>query len=263
VSALVAFPSRPVPAEIPDVSLLAHDLNNVLGGILGLAALVARDPSLSPAQGRRLEELRRTAERGADLVAQLHVHARAHRRIGSEPGAGTSFEILLQRANETTGPDSTHAPAGVPRTAACPREAGGPAPRTPGTVLLVEDDEVLRATYGELLADEGWEVIAAGDGFNALLQAGSHRGRIDLLVSDIILPQMSGIELWRKLSSFRPESRVLFVSGNLEQARQLLGRGEEAPRLLGKPFTATALLEAVRAILAQSPFLPPEPPARA
>jgi DNA-binding response OmpR family regulator len=159
----------------------------------------------------------------------------------SEPGAGTPSEILLQRADETAGPDSTHEHA-------------------PGTLLLVEDDVFLRSTYRELLASQGWEILVAPDGFNALLQANAHKGRIDLLICDVILPQMSGIELWRKLSRLRPEAAVLFISGDLEQARKLLDH-EDPPHLLAKPFTPTALLDTVRLLLAESPFLRKEPPA--
>ncbi len=174
----------------------------------------------------------------------------------SEPGAGTSFEILLQRANETAGPGSTHgsalAPAGSPAPGAHPRR---------GTILIVEDDSYLRSTYAELLAAEGWAVLAAADGFNALLVAGAHKGRLDLIVTDILLPQMSGIELWRKLSRLRPETQVLFISGNLEQARLLLGSGPDKPPLLAKPFTPKALLVMVGTMLADSPFLRRDPPA--
>lgn len=173
------------------------------------------------------------------------------RRIESEAGAGTPFEILLQRANETPGPDST------------PDPGASAARSSPGTLLLVEDDDVLRTTYARLLADQGWEVLAAPDGFNALLQADAQRGRIDLLVCDIVLPKMSGIELWRKLERFRPETQVLFMTSSLEQARLLLGTGESAPHVLAKPFTAAALLDSVRTLVAESPFLRPEAPPRA
>jgi two-component system cell cycle sensor histidine kinase/response regulator CckA len=183
------------------------------------------------------------------------------RPAASESGAGASFGILLQRTNGD-GPGSTPGPARTPRPA-----ASGPSTpednRPQGTILLVEDDEPLRTTYAEVLGAHGWEVLVASDGFNALIQAGAHRGRIDLLVSDLLLPQMSGIELWRRLSRFRPEARVLFISGNLEQARLLVDRGADTARLLGKPFTPRALLDTVRAILADSPFMRGEPPATA
>ena len=218
---------------------VVHDLNNVLGGLLGLVELLGRDRGLSSASRTRLADVRRATRRAVDLVAELNT--KGPHRSESEPGAGTSFEILLQRANETTGPDSTPEP-GAPNQ---------------GTVLLVEDDDVLRATYEELLTGQGMQVIAAADGFNALLQANTHHGRIDLLISDIILPSMSGIELWRKLSRFRPEAQVLFISGNLNQARVMIGPEGGGHHLLGKPFTATALLESVRALLASSPFVRP------
>lgn len=234
-------------AAAPDVARIAHDLNNVLGGILGLVDLVGRDRSLSAAGRTRIADLRHTAKRGAELVAML-LEDRP-RRSESEPGAGTTFEILLQRANETPGPDSTP----DPKDAETPR----------GTVLLVEDNEVLRATYEELLAGHGLRVLVAGDGFNALLQASTHPGRIDLLVSDVILPQMSGIELWRKLSRYRPEAQVLFISGNVSQARVMIGQGGGPHHLLAKPFDATSLLATVRMLLANSPFVRPEGPAPA
>ena len=177
------------------------------------------------------------------------------RRIESEAGAGTPFEILLQRADETPGPDSAPAPGAGEEE---PPDAG----RSGGTLLLVEDDDVLRTTYGQLLAEQGWEVLAAPDGFNALLRSDGHRGRIDVLVCDIVLPKMSGIELWRKLARFRPETQVLFMTSSLEQARLLLGTAEDAPRVLAKPFTAAALLDSVRNLVAESPFLRTETPPR-
>ena len=157
----------------------------------------------------------------------------------SEPGTRTPSEILLQRTDAPDGTGSTPAR---------------------GTVLLVEDDAVLRTTYAGLLRGEGWTVLAAPDGFNALLVAGGHRGRIDLLVTDILLPQMSGLELWRKLSGFRPEAQVVFITGNFEQARVLLGGESDPPPVLGKPFTPRALVEAVQGALADSPFLRPKGP---
>lgn len=246
---------------MPEADRVCHDLGNVFGGILGVIALLERDPGLSPTQKSRLDLLRGAAERGSDLVTSLP-SSRTLRPIESGPGAGTSFEILLQRANETTGPDSTPGPDLETTTETCEEDLPRTAVQT-GTVLLVEDDAVLRSTYVELLTGQGWRVISAADGFNALLQANAHRGRIDLLISDIILPQMSGVELWRKLSRYRPEARVLFISGNLDQARILLGRGEDAPHLLGKPFSANALLGTVRTLLAGSPFVRREPPAPA
>jgi CheY-like chemotaxis protein len=244
----------------PGVNRVLHDLNNSLGGIVGLADLLARDPDLSPATRERLAEVRRSAKRGAELVATLRMSSPPRRE--SEAGAGTSFEILLQRANETTGPDSTPDPEGTAlKRERAVKMSPGAAPR--GTVLLVEDDEVLRSTYQELLAGQGLLVLVAGDGFNALLQASTHPGRIDLLVSDVILPQMSGIELWRKLSRYRPEAQVLFISGNVNQARIMIGQGQGPHHLLAKPFGATSLLETVRMLLASSPLVRPEGPALA
>jgi DNA-binding response OmpR family regulator len=197
-----------------------------------------------------------TGTRPVIVVAPEHLAPLATQAVD-----GGAFEFQLLDAGSSKDLESAMRRALV--DAPEPVPVAKPRPRTAiGTVLLVEDDDVLRTTYVDLLAEQGWTVIGAADGFNALLRASSHRGRIDLMISDVILPKMSGVELWRKLSRFRPEARVLFITGNLDQARALVGRGEDAPHLLAKPFTPTALLDTVRALLAESPFtreLPPEP----
>jgi two-component system cell cycle sensor histidine kinase/response regulator CckA len=119
-------------------------------------------------------------------------------------------------------------------------------------ILLVENDPSLREVCRSALMEGGHAVLCAPDGFNALLEAD---GRIDLLITDILLPHMSGIELWRKLSSCHPEAHVLFTTASLEHARILFGRGKDRPGILPRPFATDALVKAVEAALASSPFL--------
>ena len=220
-------------------SEIAHQLNNVFGGMLGLISLLGRNAKLDAEQRNRLHDLRREAERGVRLATGLA--GTTPRAAEGGPGSGTSFEILLQRANETPGPGST------------------PGPRS-ATILVVEDDDALRSSCVELLQTEGYNVLSSGDGFSALLMAGAHRGRIHLVVSDVIMQQMSGIELWRKLSRSRPEATVLFVTGDIRQAQKLFDRNAGAPPTLAKPFAPQAFLGTVRSMLATHPFLREESP---
>ncbi len=226
-------------AEVPTTAdaipaAVAHELREVFARMLGLLANVDQAANHPSTLDACLAEMRRCAARGTSLLGTTIDSAAP--LAETEPGSGTSFEILLQRANETTGPDSIPAPATA-------------------TVLLVEDDEVLRGAYADLLQAEGWRVLTSQDGFSALLTASAHSGSIHLLIAAVILPQMSGIELWRKLSRHRPEMRVLFLSGNTQQARTLFGKDGDPPATLTKPFGAESLVSAVRELLSTHPFL--------
>ncbi len=154
--------------------------------------------------------------------------------LASAPGEGTAFEILLPRVEESVG-------APPPSAAA---SAGGDE-----TILLVEDREDVRGLTVELLRRLGYRVLAAGSGEEALSLAGAHRGPIDLLLTDVVMPHLGGRELARRLLAARPAMRVLFMSGFAGEA--LAGAAGGAPEaLLEKPFTAEGLTRAVRQSLA-------------
>lgn len=116
-----------------------------------------------------------------------------------------------------------------------------------GTVLVREDEEALRKITGLIFAlrERGYTVLEAGNGEQALQVAAEHRGEIDLLLTDVVLPGMSGWEVGEKVGALQPGIAVLYVSGYSER---LAGRGEH---LLQKPFTPDRLLEAVRQALGQ------------
>jgi len=114
------------------------------------------------------------------------------------------------------------------------------------TILLVEADDALRTAYAQLLEQEGYRVLQATDGFGALILVSTHRGPLDLLLTDFLLPRMSGFELFRKFSKLRPAAQAVFMSAAVDHARRVIGRDPGAPRLLPKPFETRALLEAVR-----------------
>ena len=126
-----------------------------------------------------------------------------HIEVESAPGAG--------RASTSTCPGWRARPRGCRR----PRR---PAPRGTETVLLVEDERSVRAVTLRILRAQGYEVLEAGDGVEALALAERHAGPIHLLVADVVMPRMGGLELAERLRALRPETRVLHVSGYVDRA---------------------------------------------
>lgn len=122
------------------------------------------------------------------------------------------------------------------------------------TVLVVEDQDPLRAMIAFALGDAGYKVLAAGDAAEALAVAERHDGPIDLLLTDVIMPRMRGPELARAIAAVRPATRVLFMSGYTDDA-ELADAG--GGRLLAKPFTPAALCARVREVLDEKSSRPP------
>jgi CheY-like chemotaxis protein len=116
------------------------------------------------------------------------------------------------------------------------------------TILLVEDEPALRLMVSELLADEGYEVLQAEEGRQALEVASRHDGPIHLLVSDLVMPRMGGRELAERLVAARPQTRVVFVSGYGADALPG-GAGTNGWQVVSKPFAPAALVERIRAAL--------------
>ncbi|MFO0632071.1 MAG: ATP-binding protein [Nannocystaceae bacterium] len=156
--------------------------------------------------------------------------------VYSEIGIGTTFKIYLPRAQ---------APASEPR----PRPA--PAVRRGGheTLLVVEDDALVRRVVADTLTRQGYRVLTAQHGMEALDTLARHGDGIDLLVSDVVMPKMSGPELAQELRRRWPELRVLFMSGYSEHAIVRDGAIGEHESLLEKPFSRDRLLERVRSLL--------------
>ena len=123
-------------------------------------------------------------------------------------------------------------------------EPGQPSPSA--TILVVDDDADVREVTAAILATRGHTLLTAASGAEALTICARHAGAIDLLLTDVEMPRMTGPRLARAVRSIRSEIRVLFMSGTAE-ATDL-----EAP-LLGKPFTVRALVGHVSAILATTP----------
>jgi PAS domain S-box-containing protein len=152
--------------------------------------------------------------------------------VKSEPGRGASFTLYLPRVR-----------AGVRRQigrSSEPREITGR-----GTILVVEDEPQLRKLFLESLSAAGYSVLDATDGKDALRIAGEHRGHLDLLITDVVMPHLGGPDLAREIQKHRPGLPVLFVSGYNNRALASQGLLPPSAHLLQKPFRLDALLEAV------------------
>jgi PAS domain S-box-containing protein len=157
--------------------------------------------------------------------------------VDSEPSQGAAFRIFLPRVDEA-------APAveRVVRTVE-PRAVGTE------TILLVEDEDAVRAVARESLRRQGYAVLEAPDAESALKVSGGFAGRIELLLTDVVMPGLSGRVLADRLATQRPDTKVLFMSGYTDDAIVRHGVLEPGLNYLQKPFTPDVLAHKVRAIL--------------
>jgi PAS domain S-box-containing protein len=185
-----------------------------------------------------------TKERGQGTglgLATVHgiVHqSGGHIQVESAPGEGTCFYILLPRAHEAA--ERASRPAARARR----RSRGGSE-----VVLLVEDEDNIREPAVEMLKGRGYRVLAAPDAGRALSLAEEHRGPIHILVTDVVMPGLSGSQLAQRLLSRRPEMRVLYISGYPEDSIAHHGVLHQEENFLQKPFPPGQFLEKVREVL--------------
>ena len=170
------------------------------------------------------------------IVKQNHGFVWAY----SEAGMGTVFKIYLPCVKDRALPiDVSESSA---EAIACGTE----------TVLLVEDEDALRRATAEFLGLRGYTVMEAKDGQEALAVAANHRNIIDLVVTDVVMPRVSGGQLAKDLLALRPESRVLFVSGYAGQTILDHKVVDVENNFLQKPFTLRQLVSKVRSVLDRS-----------
>jgi CheY-like chemotaxis protein len=123
-------------------------------------------------------------------------------------------------------------------------------PRGTETILLVEDEPAVRSIAARVLRTQGYTVLEAGDGIEALTIAGQqHPARIDLVLTDVMMPRMGGAALAERLSAIRPSIKVLFTSGYTEDSMLHAGALTAGMHFLNKPFAPAALAQKVRDIL--------------
>ena len=161
-------------------------------------------------------------------------------RVSSQPGRGTHFEVFLPAASEKAAPRP--APESS-RSVLTGQE----------TVLVVEDQEMARNLVREMLSLLGYQVLTAANGRQALDLASAHSGPIHLLLTDVVMPGLSGPETAEHLRVVRPDTRVLFMSGYSDDRIAGYGVLESGAPLLDKPFTSDTLARAVRQVLSAPP----------
>jgi signal transduction histidine kinase/CheY-like chemotaxis protein len=181
------------------------------------------------------KELGKGTGLGLATVEGIVSQSRGVVSVESEPGRGTTFSIYLPEAGRTPPEPEAVRPEW---------RAGGD-----GTVLVAEDDPAVRGMVREVLADGGYTVLSAAGGEEALRRAREHPGPIRLLVTDVVMPGMSGPELADGIRRERPGLMVIFMSGYAADALAGRDAAEEEVGLLRKPFSPAALLERVRKVL--------------
>ena len=155
--------------------------------------------------------------------------------VDSERGRGTTFTIYLPRVEEVA---DTHQPA---RTLTM----------VPGTetILLVEDEQEVLSLAMEFLQSAGYTVLAAGNGEDALRLVDRHEGPVHLVLTDVVMPRMSGRELATRIAAARPEIKILYTSGYTDDTILRHGVLDRATHFIGKPYTAAELTQKVREVL--------------
>jgi two-component system, cell cycle sensor histidine kinase and response regulator CckA len=156
--------------------------------------------------------------------------------VYSELGQGTTFKIYIPRVDQ-------------PVDRLSPMLVSSDAPRGIETILLTEDEQDVREVAREFLESGGYTVIEARDGLEALGLVEKHRGAIDLLITDMVMPGMTGQELASRLKEQRPGLRMLYMSGYSERAAAESMQADPSARLLAKPFSRGALLRTVHELL--------------
>jgi len=169
---------------------------------------------------------------GLATVYGIVKQSRGHISVYSEVGLGTTFKIYLPTIEKSLSVATA--------------ESVAPAHRGNETILLVEDEDALRSLAAESLRRLGYNVLPAADGVQALEIAEQHGGIIDVVITDMIMPRMGGLELVGKLRQTRPAVRIIFMSGYTEAATLDRARLEPDAVLLSKPFSIDTLASKIR-----------------
>jgi CheY-like chemotaxis protein len=173
---------------------------------------------------------------GLSIVYGVVTQSGGHIEVDSVPGRGTHVTIYLPQVKNAVASHRSSAPSSTPLQGS-------------ETILLVEDEAEVRAAVLESLEMRGYTVLKARHGREALQICRRHEGQIHLLLTDVMMPQMTGPELAQRVAPLRPAVKVLYMSGYTSDAlaqRQMVDLG---PAFLQKPFTPDALARKVREVL--------------
>jgi two-component system cell cycle sensor histidine kinase/response regulator CckA len=183
------------------------------------------------------KDLGRGTGLGLSTVFGIVTQSNGYLSIDSSPGNGATFSMYLPLQEDDAPRERAQAPIGS--TASYGSE----------TVLLAEDSDQLRQLTTRLLERQGYRVLAACDGAEALEIAADFAGRIDLVLTDAVMPRVGGGELVHALRAMRDDFRVLYMTGYTDDELVRRGLGEDGDELLHKPFTPAALTSVVRRVL--------------
>jgi signal transduction histidine kinase len=191
-------------------------------------------------RGRVFEPFFTTKETGTGLglstVYGIVKQSGGHIWLYSEPGLGTSFKVYFPITDSPLQPDESPLRSDFVEGSE--------------TILLVEDSEMLRPLVAEMLESNGYTVIAAADGVEALELARDGETKIDLLLTDVVMPRMSGREVAEQLTTGRPGLRVLYTSGYPSDTVVRNGVADERMAFIQKPYATNNLLLKIRQVLA-------------
>jgi len=175
---------------------------------------------------------------GLSTLIGIVAQSGGHIAVESEPDVGTTMRVYFPLAAAAPPP---------------PPSEPSPSPAHTGTILVVEDEELLRSLVRRILERAGFTVIAAVDGEEALVLAADHTGPLDLLLTDVVLPGINGKMVAEGITALRPGTPVLFMSGYTEDAIVHHGVLDDGIEFLEKPFTRQDLLDRIGQLLRPTP----------
>lgn len=178
---------------------------------------------------------------GLAMVYGIIKQLGGHIFVYSEPGHGTTFKIFLPVSQGEVG--------------ATPKPAGHSLPRGDETVLVVDDESSLRDLITAILQPLGYTILEAGSGAEAIQKSDSFAGRIDILLTDVIMPGMNGKELAKTIAARRPETKIIYMSGYTDNAIAHHGVLDQGIVLLEKPITADKLTNILGATRSSAPAI--------
>jgi len=159
--------------------------------------------------------------------------------VESSVGSGTTFEIYLPEANEKPAAADAESKSSLTQ-------------RGSETILVVEDEAEVRTLACEFLKARGYSVLQAKDGMQALEIAAAHAGKIHLMLSDVVMPRLGGLELGKRLKELRPELKIVFMSGYSEYAGGDQGAAVSESAIIQKPFSAASLVTKIHEVLMEA-----------